>query len=528
MEQEPVPKYRGKRLRSDGEFDGRSRRGLLIKIFLAMVQADRRFSLQERQLAQVLMFKLWGRTFLMGELGAVLQELIPMADKFDWYQLVRPFEEVSVLRDRISEVETIVMRFGNLVAKADGSIAPEEAKQLKGLLAEINRHLRPMPLASDEGRLTGTPGAQEIRRALDAMPTIESASGRPGGKNASAAPPPPNAEQRLQAALQSLDELIGLDAIKAEVRELTRFLRVQQQREQAGLPRTQVGLHTVFAGNPGTGKTSVARVLGEVFGAMGIVKRGHLIEADRSTLVAGYAGQTAERTNKVVDQALDGVLFIDEAYSLVSDQGDDPFGHEAVQILLKRMEDNRDRLVVVLAGYPEEMDRLLATNPGLASRFQRTFAFPDYTVVELCQIFHTLCEKNNYVLPPETRARLILGFDWLLRLRDEHFGNGRLVRNVFEQAIRRLANRIADIAPLTKDLLTRLEPSDIVLPDVSESAIGAEATRDLSVNIVCPSCKQVSKLKASYLGRRVQCNKCQRQFAADWGEPIHAPGPRGR
>ena len=156
------------------------------------------------------------------------------------------------------------------------------------------------------------PGCQEIRRALDSMPTVESATSRPALESAMAVAHPPSADARLHLALQSLDELIGLDAIKTEVRELTRFLRVQQQREQAGLPRTQVSLHTVFAGNPGTGKTSVARVLGEVFGALGIVKAGHLIEADRSDLVAGYAGQTAERTNKIIDKALDGVLFIDE------------------------------------------------------------------------------------------------------------------------------------------------------------------------------------------------------------------------
>ena len=299
---------------------------------------------------------------------------------------------------------------------------------------------------------------------------------------------------------------------------------MQKRREQAGLPRTQVSLHTVFAGNPGTGKTSVARVLGEVFGALGLVRGGHLVEADRAALVAGYAGQTAERTNKVVDKALDGVLFIDEAYSLVSDQGDDPFGHEALQILLKRMEDDRDRLVVVLAGYPDEMDRLLGSNPGLSSRFQRTFDFPDFTVVELCRIFQALCEKNHYVLPGETRARLLLGFRQALAARDEHFGNGRLVRNVFEQAIRRLANRVADIVPLTRELLTQLEPDDVVLGDVSEAAVDADAAGALYVKVLCPGCQHASKLRATQLGRRAQCKKCQMHFTADWGEPLDAAG----
>ncbi|MGD9721233.1 MAG: AAA family ATPase [Pirellulales bacterium] len=497
-------------------------RGLMIKIFLAIVQAGQHFGAPERQLAQALALKLWGRAFTHDEIGTVLLDLIPLADKFNWYHLVRPFDEVPVLRERIDEVETAVIRFGNLVAKADGKINADESARLKGLLAEVNRHLRPVPLESGVPQASAAAGRQEIRRALDTVPGIEGAGGK-AGQTLGAVPSPasqPTNEQRLQTALQSLDELIGLDSIKNEIRELTRFLRVQQQREQAGLPRTQVSLHTVFAGNPGTGKTSVARVLGEVFGALGIVRQGHLIEADRSTLVAGYMGQTAERTNKIVDSALDGVLFIDEAYSLVSDRGDDPFGQEAVQILLKRMEDNRGRLIVVLAGYSDEMQRLLGTNPGLASRFQRTFDFPDFTVVELCRIFQSLCEKNHYSLPPATRARLVLGFAYLLAAPDPHFGNGRVVRNVFERAIRRLANRIADVAPLTKELLTRLEPEDIFLDDVPAAAVGAEATCELAVNIVCPGCKNVSRLQAIYLGRRAQCNKCQVQFTADWGEPV--------
>jgi hypothetical protein len=502
-------------------------RGLLIKVFLTILEADGHFSIEERQLAQVLIAKLWGREFLPSEVGTVLRELVPMADKFDWYQLVRPFAEVPELRDRVSEVETIVMRFGNLVAKADGVLDPQEAIQLRGLLAEINRHLRAIPIEGDDGPFARTMACQETRGAGSAMVTGEASRGRTAEEvtTAGAAPPGPRTdERRLQAALQLLDSLIGLDAIKNEVRELARFLQVQQRREQAGLPRTQVSLHTVFAGNPGTGKTSVARILGEVFGALGIVAQGHLIEADRSDLVAGYAGQTAERTNKTVDRALGGVLFIDEAYSLVSDQGEDAFGHEALQVLLKRMEDDRDRLVVVLAGYPEEMERLIAANPGLASRFQRTFIFPDYTVVELCRIFQMLSEKNDYTLPAETRARLILGLACLWRSRDEHFGNARLVRNIFEQAIRRLANRVADIVPLTKELLTRLEPSDIVLANVPESAIGLDATRDLYVSVVCPGCEHPSKFKAANLGRRVQCKRCQLHFRAEWGEPLGASG----
>lgn len=511
-------------------------RGLIVKIFLTIMQADGRFTSPERNLAQVLLLKLWGRTFLVEEIGAVMQELVPLADKFDWYRLLRPFENVPALRDRVGEVETVVMRLANLVAKADGTLAPEEAVQLKGLLAEIYRHLRPVPIESSGGpppppppnRTSNRHGQSSGLEAIDPFAPAENRvqdamAQQEGARQLSsqvAAEAQPSKEERLKAALASLDELIGLNQIKIEVRELIRFLQVQQHRQEAGLPRTQVSLHTVFAGNPGTGKTSVARILGEVFGALGVVSSGHLIEADRSALVAGYMGQTAERTNRIVDQALNGVLFIDEAYSLINEEGEDPYGHEAVQILLKRMEDDRHRLIVVLAGYSAQMERLLASNPGLSSRFNRTFAFPDYAVVELCRIFHSLCEKNHYVLPAETRARLLLGFEHLLAERDEHFGNGRLMRNVFEQAIRRLANRVADIVPLTTELLTRMEPGDIQLSGVPESIINAEATEKLYVSVTCTGCQQVSRLKATNLGRRAQCKKCQIKFTADWGMPI--------
>jgi hypothetical protein len=482
------------------------------------MQADHRFCAAERRLAQVLIEKLWGRHFAEDEIGAVMRELVPMADKFDWYRLLRPFEEVLELHERVGEVETVVMRVANLVAKADGTLAAEEAVQLKGLLAEIRRHLLPVPIENSETPTEVPRGVPVDSGELDKLVPVTVVSAG-GGKQLAETMTQPTKEERLKAALKALDELIGLGSVKAEVRELTRFLQVQKHREEAGLPRTQVSVHTVFTGNPGTGKTSVARILGEVFGALGVVKRGHLVEADRSALVAGYVGQTAERTNKVIDKALDGVLFIDEAYALVSEEGDDPYGHEAVQILLKRMEDERARLIVILAGYPAEMQRLLESNPGLSSRFNRTLSFPDYGVVDLCRIFESLCEKNHYVLPAETRARLILGFQYLLLRRDEHFGNGRLVRNIFEQGIRRLANRIADIAPLTKDLLTRLEPVDIALVGVPETLLSGEATEKLRLTVKCAGCGNESNLQPAHLGRRVQCKKCHVKFTAEWGEP---------
>jgi len=187
-----------------------------------------------------------------------------------------------------------------------------------------------------------------------------------------------------------------------------------------------------------------------------ILERGHTVEVDRSALVAQYAGQTAPKAHQCVDHALDGVLFIDEAYSLVPDRGEDAFGTEALQVLLKRMEDDRQRLVVVLAGYPQPIQALLKSNPGLTSRFQRTLNFPNYTAKELLHIFHRLSKQNHYRLPTDTQRKLYGGFMELVAHKDEHFGNGRVVRNLFEHAIRRMATRIVKVAPLTREILTTL------------------------------------------------------------------------
>ena len=214
------------------------------------------------------------------------------------------------------------------------------------------------------------------------------------------------------------------------------------------------------------------------------------------------------------------MLFIDEAYSLVAESKEDPYGMEALQVLLKRMEDNRDRLIVVLAGYPEPLEHLLRCNPGLSSRFSRSFTFQDYTTSELGSIFQSLCAKNRYVLPPLTRVKLLLGFQHLLQLKDEHFGNGRLARNIFERAIGKLANRIASIAPLTRELLTTLEPADIDMPDVPAAIWRDLESTQRCFRTTCPHCQHASRLSQALLGNKVQCKRCEKSFQADWGEVI--------
>ena len=258
----------------------------------------------------------------------------------------------------------------------------------------------------------------------------------------------------------ALDQLVGLASVKQEVKALTNFIKIQKQREAKGMKVSKPSYHCVFTGNPGTGKTTIARILADIYRELGVLKKGHLVETDRSGLVAEYVGQTAVKTNKIVDKALDGVLFIDEAYSLVSSNNQD-YGNEAIATLLKRMEDDRERLVVILAGYTERMQQFIKSNPGLQSRFNRYIEFPDYTESELMQIFESNIDRFEYKLTDEARTKLVALFTNAVKNKDANFGNGRFARNIFDKTIELQANRLAPKGNVTVEQLSEIIADDI-------------------------------------------------------------------
>ncbi len=261
---------------------------------------------------------------------------------------------------------------------------------------------------------------------------------------------------------QELNELIGLGNVKEEVRTLANFVKIQKQREAQGLRTPKMSYHLVFTGSPGTGKTTVARIVARIYKDLGVLKKGHTVETDRSGLVAEYMGQTAIKTNAIIDSALNGVLFIDEAYSLVPEDGNGrDYGQEAISTLLKRMEDDRDKLVVIIAGYTNEMKRFIDSNPGLQSRFNRYISFPDYTAKELTDIFKMYAQKNQYVLTPKAERLLQQRLDSVVHHKDRNFGNARYVRNIFEKCIQHQANRLSKEKDISKQQLTELTQSDM-------------------------------------------------------------------
>ena len=266
--------------------------------------------------------------------------------------------------------------------------------------------------------------------------------------------------EKIEDMKAELNELIGLEGIKREVNNLINMVTIHNLRKQNGLKTVDMSLHMVFSGNPGTGKTMIARLMSRIYRSLGVLSKGHLVEVDRSGLVAGYVGQTATKTSEVIQKAMGGVLFIDEAYGLTSGKADNDFGQEAVDTILKAMEDNREDLVVIVAGYDGLMDEFIHSNPGLESRFNRYLHFDDYTIDEMMAILDLQLKKGQYQLSDSAKAAVR---DYIVDANTGSiaFGNARGVRNIFERLLVAQANRLAESSDLTTEALMTITEADV-------------------------------------------------------------------
>jgi hypothetical protein len=393
------------------------------------------------------------------------------------------------------ELRSLIVAFGSRLPATDPARATPASLREGGLLAGRRSYLEEpstlldiltwadardggarsaiyMKRGAEIGHVVAATDLLPSRTELDAIErfrsTVQGALDRARGAQlapAGAAPPAvsvevpePSALVPLDDLLAELDGLVGLAAVKHEVRLVTNLLRVQQIRRERGLPVLEASRHLIFTGNPGTGKTTVARLLAQIFRTLGVVERGHLVETDRSGLVAGFVGQTAPKVVAAFDRADGGVLLVDEAYSLTRGGADD-FGREAIDMVVKLVEDRRDRLVVILAGYPEEMAALVDANPGMRSRFPKTIAFPDYSDGELVAIVEAMGVEGRYQLDEAARSAVLA---WFARQpRGTGFGNGRLARNLFEAMVANQASRLVSLDSPTDEQLTTLTAADI-------------------------------------------------------------------
>lgn len=344
----------------------------------------------------------------------------------------------------------------------DGSNDDRQAKSLALLMLRLksfrNAYLRNWNKLYKEGKLTPlSPPPAPL--------TPETPAAKPGAAcfetNQPKPEEPPEPEETLEELLQDLNDLTGLTKVKEDLNSLINLLKIHKMRAERGLPQASVSLHMVFSGNPGTGKTTVARMMSRIYRKLGVLSKGHLVEVDRSGLVSGYVGQTAIKTKKVIDSAIGGVLFIDEAYSLTPAGASNDFGIEAINTLLKAMEDQRDDFVVIVAGYPELMQNFLDSNPGLRSRFNKQILFEDYTGDELMDIYSGICGKSFFEMTDDAAECTRTFFRDRAKQHLPGFANGRDVRNYFEKAMTNQADRVAAMKNVTDSDLVTITKADV-------------------------------------------------------------------
>ena len=370
----------------------------------------------------------------------------------EFFNRMRACDKVAStdLARRFVDLTTLMLL---LFAAVDDQVSEEEA-------GFVNQCADTLSALCDQDGLKGEKSPLDVGDFVTRRPEPQQPAAAPAAEP-QAESKPEEPEPTLEELMAQLDGLCGLEKVKADVKSLVNLVKVRKLRQEHDLPVPPLSLHLVFMGNPGTGKTTVARLLAQLYKAIGVLSKGQLVEVDRSGLVAGFVGQTALKTGEVIQKALGGVLFIDEAYALAGQDNPNDFGKEAIETLLKGMEDHRADLVVIVAGYTELMGRFLHANPGLESRFNKYFYFEDYNGAQLMEIFCSMCEKNGYTLSDDSRTYAEQYLKELYKNRDENFGNARDVRNLFERAVARQSDRVAALEAPSKEELMALTVADL-------------------------------------------------------------------
>ena len=348
--------------------------------------------------------------------------------------------------------------------------ATDALKEAREMLGDLTKDLLTIPGKNTDASPKGPEKADKsVTEGVDPAATGS-------GDQAATEEKPGAAKEPETDPMEELDSLIGLTTIKKDVKELADFVRVQKMRKDQGMRSVPVSLHLVFTGNPGTGKTTVARILARIYKQIGVLSTGQLIEVDRSGLVAGYVGQTALKTQEQIKKAMGGILFIDEAYSLA--QKDDAFGQEAIDTILKAMEDNRDNFVVIVAGYTKPMEKFINSNPGLKSRFNKYIEFPDYTLDELEAIFYLSCNKYDYHPDEDAKKQIRELLKMRMITRKENFANAREARNLFEEIVTNQARRVAAMKDPTHEDITTILVEDLYEPADDDKGSKKETVTD--------------------------------------------------